>query len=80
MNHVNLKKEFGDRLCFAGGIGAQEILPCGSVEDVKAETRRAVAELGAGGGYILSPGHPSLQMDVPPENIVAMFEAIDDYR
>ena len=27
-----------------------------------------------GGGYLLSPGHPSLQMDVPPENIVAMFD------
>jgi hypothetical protein len=28
-----------------------------------------------GGGYLLSPGHPSLQTDVPVENIVAMFEA-----
>jgi uroporphyrinogen decarboxylase len=75
MNHRRLKREFGDRVSFSGGVGAQEILPRGTVHDVKEETRRAVAELGAGGGYILSPGHPSLQMDVPPENIVAMYEA-----
>jgi uroporphyrinogen decarboxylase len=75
MNHVDLKREFGEDVCFCGGVGAQEILPRGTVEEVGAETRRAIDELGGGGGYILSPGHPSLQMDVPPENIVAMFEA-----
>jgi uroporphyrinogen decarboxylase len=75
MNHVNLKQAFGEQVCFAGGIGAQDILPRGSVEDVRDETQRAMRELGAGGGYILSPGHPSLQLDIPVENIVAMFDA-----
>ena len=74
MNHGNLKREFGGDVCFSGGVGAQEILPRGTVGDVVVETRRAIDQLGAGGGYILSPGHPSLQLDVPPENIVAMFE------
>ena len=75
MDHVELKRRFGDRLCFSGGIGAQEILPRGTVDEVEAEARRAIRELGAGGGYILSPGHPSLQMDVPVENIVATYRA-----
>ncbi len=75
MNHVELKQEFGDRLCFSGGISAQQILPQGSEEEVRAEVKRVIAQLGPGGGYILSPGHPSLQGDVPVENIVTMYEA-----
>lgn len=75
MDCESLKREFGDRLSFSGGVSAQEILPHGSVEDVRREVRRVLDALMPGGGYILSPGHPSLQMDVPPENIVAMFQA-----
>ena len=41
--------------------------------------RRAIDILAPGGGYILAPGHPSLQMDVPPENVIAMFEAGLEY-
>ena len=73
MNHRALKTEYGDRLSFSGGVSAQRILPTGSVDDVKAEARRVIAELGAGGGYILSPGHPSFQSDVPIDNILAMY-------
>ncbi|MBP7599941.1 MAG: hypothetical protein KA750_01245 [Thermoflexales bacterium] len=73
MSHPSLKAEFGDRLCFSGGVSAQRVLPSGSVDDVKAETRRAIRELGGGGGYVLSPGHPSFQSDVPIENILAMY-------
>ncbi len=79
MNHLELKAEFGDRLAFSGGVGAQVILPGGSVADVRAEVRRVIEQLGPGGGYILSPGHPSLQGDVPVENIVAMYEAGLEY-
>ncbi len=79
MNAVELKAEYGDRLSFSGGVSAQNILPTGSVDDVKAEVKRVVEQLGPGGGYILSPGHPSLQGDVPVENIVAMYEAGLEY-
>ena len=75
MNHVELKKEFGDQLSFSGGVSAQDILPNQGVDAVKAEVKRVINELGPGGGYILSPGHPSLQGDVPVKNIVAMYEA-----
>jgi uroporphyrinogen decarboxylase len=79
MDHTELKREFGDRLAFAGGIGTQYILPQGSVRDVRAEVKRVVEQLGSGGGYILSPGHPSLQGDVPVSNIIAMYEAGLEY-
>jgi uroporphyrinogen decarboxylase len=79
MDVATLKREFGDQLSFSGGVGAQEILPRGSVQDVRAEVQRVIDILAPGGGYILAPGHPSLQMDVPTENIIAMFKAGLEY-
>jgi uroporphyrinogen decarboxylase len=75
MDPVALKREFGDRLVFHGGIDIQRILPFAPPERVKEEVRRIVAILGQGGGYIFASSH-NIQADVPPENIVAMFEAI----
>ena len=60
-------------------MSAQDILPHKGVDEVKAEVKRVLKELGTGGGYILSPGHPSLQGDIPVENIVAMYEAGVEY-
>lgn len=70
-----LKERFGDKLVFHGGVDEQELLPNGSPADVAAEVCRLVKILGRGGGYILSSSH-SLQSDTPPENIVAMFDAV----
>jgi uroporphyrinogen decarboxylase len=49
-------------------------LPQGTPEQVRTEARRYCATLGAGGGYILAPAH-LFQPDVPPENILAVYEA-----
>ncbi len=70
-----LKSGFGDRLCFHGGIDMQRLLPRGTPEDVRAEVRRYCRVLGAGGGYILAPAH-LFQPDVPPENILAMYDEL----
>jgi uroporphyrinogen decarboxylase len=40
---------------------------------VRCEVRRRVADLGPGGGYVLAAAH-NIQQDVPPENVVAMFD------
>jgi len=69
-----LKNRYGDRLCFHGGICTQRLLPYGTPEEVRAEARRRIGILGAGGGYIMAPCHV-LQMDVPTENILALAEA-----
>ena len=43
------------------------------------QPNRAIDVLAPGGGYILSPGHPSLQVDIPIENIVAMYDTVREY-
>jgi len=68
-----LKETFGDKLTFWGGINTQRILPFGTADEVAAETRHIIDVLGKGGGYILNSVH-NIQAEVPPENIVAMFE------
>jgi len=67
-----LKADFGERLCFHGGIDMQHLLPHGSPEQVQAEVSRYCRVLGRKGGYILAPAH-LFQPDVPPENILAMY-------
>lgn len=77
MDVYALKKQYGDRLCFHGGLGIQSLLPFGAPQEVKAEVRRLIREVGAGGGYILSPSHAVLT-DVPPQNVIAMIEALQE--
>ena len=74
MEPERLKGEFGDRLCFWGGVNTQRVLPFGTPDEVATETRRMIDILGKGGGYVLNSVH-NIQAEVPPENIVAMFDA-----
>ena len=78
MDPERLKREFGDRLCFwGGGCDTQHVLPFGSPEEVYAHTRRNVEILKPGGGFVFCQVH-NILAGVPPENIVAMFEAVHD--
>jgi uroporphyrinogen decarboxylase len=72
MEPERLKREFGGRMAFWGGIDSQHVLPHGSTEDVRAEVRRMYQIMGPGGGYVMATVH-NVQPDVPPENILAMF-------
>ncbi len=74
MEPEKLKAEFGDKLSFHGAVDAQDVLPHGSAEAVEGEVRRLVKILGKKGGYLLASCH-SIQPDVPPENIKALFSA-----
>ena len=78
MEPERLKKDFGDKIAFWGGIDTQHLLPEGSPEDVKAEVKRILSILDVNGGYILSTAH-TVQSDVPAENIIAMFEGAKEY-
>jgi len=73
MEPERLKEEFGDRLSFWGGVNTQETLPYGSVDDVRKEAERVIDVFGRDGGYVLNAVH-AIQAEVPPANIVAMFE------
>jgi uroporphyrinogen decarboxylase len=70
---ARLKKLFGDRLSFCGAIDSQVVLPHGTPDDVRREVRRRIQDLAPGGGYILAAVH-CIQPDVPPENVIALFD------
>jgi uroporphyrinogen decarboxylase len=73
-----LKREYGRELTFWGGIDTHRVLPTGTPEEVREEVKRRIHDLGADGGYVLSAVH-NIQPEVPPENIVAMYEAGLEY-
>jgi len=79
MDTAVLKKEFGDRLVFwGGGVDTQEILPQGTPAEVKEEVKRRIGDLAPGGGFVFNTVH-NIQHDCPPENIIAMWEAVMEY-
>lgn len=78
MDPFALKKDFGDRMSFHGGIDAQYVLPFGTPEEVRQHTRRYIQALAPGGGYIVAPVH-NVQGDVRPENLIAMRDAVEEF-
>ncbi len=74
MDPKKLKKEFGKDICFHGAMDVQKTLPFGTPEEIKRTVDSYVKTLGEGGGFILAPSH-NLQMDIPIDNIIAMYEA-----
>ena len=74
MEPERLKADYGDRLCFHGGFDTQNVLPFGTREEIEAEVARVMAALKHDGGYIFSAAH-NIQADVPPENVLAMYQA-----
>jgi uroporphyrinogen decarboxylase len=79
MDTKELKEEFGDKICFWGAVDTQHVLPYGSQKEVKKEVKKRINDLAPGGGYILTSVH-NVQSDVPPENIMAMCEALQNCR
>lgn len=74
MDPLRLKQEFGDRLVFWGGAcDCQQTLPFGTPEQVAQEVETNLRTLGPGGGYVFASVH-NIQANVPPQNIVAMFD------
>lgn len=79
MDPVQLKKDFGRDIAFwGGGIDTQKTLSTGSVDEVKDEVKKMIDILAPGGGYIFTPVH-NIQAEVPPANVVAMFETALEY-
>jgi uroporphyrinogen decarboxylase len=77
MDPVRLKREFGDDLCFHGGIDVEHVLPFGTVDEVCGHVKEVIDVLKPGGGYwfkvqVISPL-------IPPENVVAAYETALEY-
>lgn len=78
MDRAELKQRYGDRLVFHGGVENQKVLPFGTVEDVRKETRTCMRTLGGDGtGYIVCSCH-NIQPGTPLENILAMIETVHE--
>jgi uroporphyrinogen decarboxylase len=73
-----LKAEFGDRLCFHGGIDMQRLLPLGTPEQIREDARYAFQYAGPGGGFIMGSSH-SLAVGATLENILEMKRCRDEW-
>jgi uroporphyrinogen decarboxylase len=74
----SLKERFGKNMVFCGGIDSHRILPFGSTGEVRDEVRRVMQILGPGGGCMIGPVH-TVMNDVPPENVLAMVDAVEEF-
>jgi uroporphyrinogen decarboxylase len=77
MNPYALKKAWGDKITFWGGLGSQSTIPFGATHEIRQEIGRLRSEMGRGGGYILAPAKP-LRQETPTENAVAIVEEFLD--
>jgi uroporphyrinogen decarboxylase len=73
-----LKREFGDQITFWGGFDQQHVLPHGTPEEVREETKRLLDAFMPDGGFVFAAGH-NIQIDVPPENVIALFDTVREY-
>lgn len=75
MDSKKLKAEFGNDIIFwGGGCDTQKVLPRGTIQEVRDEVKRRMDDFAPGGGFVFTQVH-NIQPDVPPENIVAMYDA-----
>ncbi|MGD0008941.1 MAG: uroporphyrinogen decarboxylase family protein [Terriglobia bacterium] len=79
MDPVELKQAFGDVLTFwGGGADTQRTLSFGTPNQVREEVRQRIKVFGTGGGFVFAPVH-NVQARAPVENILAMYEAVQEY-
>jgi uroporphyrinogen decarboxylase len=80
MEPCSLKKRFGNIITFWGGAcNTQKTLPFGTPDQIRSEVRRNMECLKSKGGYIAANIH-NITAEVPPQNVVAMFDAIIEFR
>ena len=78
MDPVKLKKQYGKKLAFWGTIGTQTTFPFATPEEVKKVVKERIDTVGDSGGLLIGPTH-LLEPEVPWENIVAFFEAVEEF-
>jgi len=80
MDAAGLKRDFGDRVClWGGGCDTRSILPAGTPAEVRRHVLDQLRILAPGGGFVFQQVH-NILADVPPENIVAMFDAVAEFN
>lgn len=80
MDPVYLKKEFGKDIVFwGGGVDTQKVLPFGTTEEVREQVLKRLEIFSPGGGYVFNAIH-NVQPGTPPENLAAMFDAVNEFN
>jgi uroporphyrinogen-III decarboxylase len=75
-----LKDRFGSEITFwGGGVDTQKTLPFGKPEEVRSQVKEHIQIFGKGGGFIFNPIH-NVQAGVPVANLLALYQAVQDFR
>jgi len=78
MDAEDLKRTFGRRLAFHGGLSIQRTMPLGTKEEIRRQVQARVNSLGKGGGYILCTSH-NIQADTPVASALALLAAYREF-
>jgi len=76
---AELKRAYGEQICFCGGVDEQELLPRGTPEEIRAAVHQLLDTMCDRGGFFLGPTH-NFQDDIPTENILAVYRAAKEWR
>ncbi len=79
MDLGRLKADFGDKILFNGAIDSHHVLIRGTPASVRQSTREVLALMMPGGGYVASASHDTILEETPVENVLAMFDAIQEF-
>ena len=79
LDPAQLKSTYGNNLVFwGGGIDSQRVLPFASPQTIRDEVKKNIGIFKPGGGYVFNNVH-NIQPGVPPENIVALYDAAYEF-
>jgi uroporphyrinogen decarboxylase len=79
MDLRKLKTKYGGKILFNGAIDSHHVLIKGTPQTVRERTREVLAIMAPGGGYVAGASHDYILEETPVENVVAMFDAVEEY-
>ena len=80
MDLAKLKANYGGKILFNGAIDSHHVLINGTPEFVRQRTLEVLDIMSPGGGYVAGASHDYILEETPVENVVAMFDAISEYK
>ena len=80
MDPRELKQHYGDRITFwGGGVDTQGTLPFGTPDEVRAQVKERIEIFSPNGGFVFNTIH-NVQAGIPRENLLALYQAVADFR
>ena len=79
MDLAKLKQDFGKKILFNGAVDSNTVLIRGTPTSIRVETHRVLDIMMPGGGYVAGASHDTILEETPVENVLAMFDAFEEY-